>query len=250
MPVNNNVSLKKNMLTKLLSKITSYRSTKKRNRFELLMERANELANHKNVYGLIDLTKIVLRPIQAEHIRNAYLREPDAAIEELFYSDLGLNCILPEFDQTFDALLYTDLCRVSDSTKFPKLNLASDVTFPTSWNPSSIVNVLGIIGQGRHCGPFVQSENHQVMYTYPLAIGWVANGNHSLIQAILRGEGEIQPTEVYDLSQIIKSVKFDGEQWLCRKTNAVLGVPRYPEFGWVWEIGRLIVDLEDNPFQG
>ena len=237
------------MLTKLLSKIISSRSTKKRDRFELLMERANKLANQENAYGLIDLIKIVLRPIQAEHIRNAYLSEPHAAIEELFYFDLGLNCILPEFGQTFGVLLYTDLCRVSDTTRFPKLNLASDIIFPTSWNPSSIVNMLGMIGRDRHCGPFVQTNNHKVMYTYPLAIGWVANGNHSLIQAILRGEGEIKPTEVYDLSPIIESVKFDGEQWLCRKTNVDLGVPRYPEFGWVWEIGRLIIELEDNPFQ-
>jgi hypothetical protein len=214
------------------------------------MERANELANQENIYGLVDLIRIVLRPIQAEHIRNAYLRQPHAAIGELFYSDLGLNCVLPEFNQTFGALLYTDLCRVSDTTRFPKLNLASDVTLPTSWNAGSIVNMLGMIGKDRHCGPFVQSENHKIMYTYPLAIGWVANGNHSLIQAILRGEGEIKPVEVYDLSPIVKSVKFDGKQWLCRKTKAVLGSPRYQEFGWVWEIGRLIIEIEDNPFQG
>ena len=57
------------------------------------------------------------------------------------------------------------------------------------------------------------------------------------------------PVEVYDLSPIIESVKFDGKQWLCMKTNVVLGVPRYPEFGWVWEVGRLIMEIEDNPFR-
>ena len=214
------------------------------------MEKANELANQKNTSGLADLIKIILRPIQAEHIRNAYLNEPHAAIGELFYSDLGLNCVLPEFKKTFSELLHTDLCRILDNAYFPKLNLASDVTLPTSWHPNSIVNTSGMIGKGLRCGQFVQSENHKVMLTYPLGIGWVANGNHSIIQAIIRGEGEITPIEVYDLSPIIRSVKFDGQQWLGIKSKKSLGMPRYQEFGWVWEIGRLIIEIEDNPFRG
>jgi len=236
------------MLKKIFQKIRFTQSHSKENSFDNLMYWANDIGKN-DAAGLKDLIKIILRPIQAEHIRTAYLKKPHEGLSALSCTDLGITGLIPTFNKTFIDLLFSDTCRVSNKDLFPKLNLASDVTLPTAWHPTSLVNTLGMIGKKKLCGPFKQSTNHMIIFTYPLSIGWVVNGNHSIIQAILRGEGEIMPTEVYDISSIVESVCFDGTYFKCISTGTILGNPRYEEFGWVWEIGRLIMNLENNPFK-
>ncbi len=57
------------------------------------------------------------------------------------------------------------------------------------------------------------------------------------------------PVKIVDLSPVLELVKFDGEKWINDDNGEAVGQPRYQEFGIVWEIGRLISQLEDNPFQ-
>ena len=87
-----------------------------------------------------------------------------------------------------------------------------------------------------------------VLYTYPLDITWVNGGNHFITQGLLRGEGTLEPDEVLDLTRLINLVRYDGSYWIAIKSNKRLGLPRYSEFGMVWEIGRLIIDLQISPF--
>ncbi len=226
------------------------RAPKERGEFECLMARARVLKERENVAGLRDLIKIVLRPVQSLHMRDAYLKEPHKAVGSLFWSEsLGLERVIPGINKRLIDFVWSNECLVEDKSLYPSLNLASSVTLPTSWSPASIVANLGRIGEGLPGGPFQQSSNHSVMLSYPLDIGWVANGNHSLIQAILRGQGHVIPTEVHDLSLLIELVKFDGREWRSILTEDVLGVPAYPEFGWVWEIGRLISSIEVSPYK-
>lgn len=217
--------------------------------FDLLMSRASQLAERENVEGLRDLIKIILRPIQSHHIREAYLIGAHNAPEPLFWSDsLGIDRIIPGLDVGLIEFVWSQRCLIKDKEKYPRLNLASDIVLPTSWHPSSIVLNLGRIGPGLANGSFEQSTNHSVMLSYPLGIGWVANGNHSIVQAVIRGEGVIIPTEVHDLCELIKLIRFDGRVWKSAISGVELGVPRYPEFGWVWEIGRLISSIESSPY--
>lgn len=65
----------------------------KKNQFINLMEWANKIVNQNSFCfskneALYDLIKIVMKPIQAEHIRNAYLKQKHHAIKEIsFYQD-------------------------------------------------------------------------------------------------------------------------------------------------------------------
>ena len=117
------------------------------------------------------------------------------------------------------------------------------MVIPTLWSESSILNSLGMIGKRRELGVFVQDINHSVTLMRPLNIVWVNGGNHSIAQGILDGEGELVPDDIYDVSRIIRGVRFDGQNWVCRKTGENLGWPMYAEFGWAWEIARLLIDL-------
>jgi len=77
-----------------------------------------------------------------------------------------------------------------------------------------------------------------VLYVYPLMIGSVGGGNHSIMQGILDGKGEIKPAEMYDISCLLPAVYFDGTDWVCTHSGDNIGTPRYPELGWVWEIAK------------
>lgn len=238
------------MLDWLKRRTRKEQQPERRSEFECLMSRAVALAEKENTEGLRDLIKIVLRPVQSRHIRDAYLKEPHKAVGSLFWSEsLGIESFIPGINKRLVEYVWSDECLVRDKSLYPSLNLASSVTLPTSWNPTGIVANLGRIGEGLSNGPFQQSSNHSVMLSYPLDIGWVANGNHSLIQAILRGQGSVVPTEVHDLSKLIELIKFDGEVWRSTLTKEALGSPQYPEFGWVWEIARLINSVEASPYK-
>lgn len=237
-------------MIRFFRRISSPKKCEKSSEFDALMQRASALAERKNVEGLRDLQKIVLRPVQALHIRDAYLRSPHGSIGSLFWSDsLGIDQFVPGVDQGLVDYVWSPRCLLKNKSVYPRLKLSSDIVLPTSWHPSSIVLNLGRIGEGLSNGPFEQTDNHSVMLSYPLGIGWVANGNHSIIQGILRGQGEIVPTEVHDMSGLISLINFDGEYWRSVVTGEVLGVPRYQEFGWVWEIGRFILSVESSRYE-
>ncbi|WP_409457135.1 DUF6710 family protein [Pseudomonas oryzihabitans] len=203
---------------------------------------AHQLYEKSEVRGLEDLSKIILRPLQSRHIADAYFKPPHQAIEELWWLDsLGFSGWLPGADRDLNSSIIRS---VVPAPAGHLLNLSTDIILPTSWHPSSIVNLLGRIGSERPLGRFKQSSNHQVTFMIPLGIGWVSGGNHSIAQGIIRGEGEIAPTEYLDVTEIVRRVTFDGKSWRCCSTGHRLGRPRYIELGLVWEISRLIVTLK------
>ncbi|WP_019677670.1 DUF6710 family protein [Arsukibacterium perlucidum] len=151
-------------------------------------------------------------------------------------------------DKDFNAWCCSDMCLIRDPAIFPQLQLSTDIVLAAPWHPRRLISNIGSIGQDRPRGIFQQDSNHMILYHYPLMIGWVAGGNHSLMQGILQG-GSVIPEEVYDVSPIIHAVAFDGTQWVCCHSGNPMGKPRYPEFGWCWEIAKRIMSLEYSPYR-
>jgi len=224
--------------------------------FNKLMQRADILLDEENVEGLKDLIRLVLRPIQSAHLVDSYLSAAkNTRIQLSPWLDLGIEGPLTVVlkgkivnDKNFIAWCCSDTCLVDNKSIFPQLQLSTDVVLPTPWHPKSLISNIGSIGPGRPCGIFRQDPNHAIMYHYPLMIGWVDGGNHSIMQGILHG-GSVVPDEVYDISPIINAVKFDGVGWLCCHSGNPMGTPRYPEFGWCWEIAKRITLLESSPYR-
>ncbi|WP_438299537.1 DUF6710 family protein [Pseudomonas sp. NMS19W] len=171
--------------------------------FEHLMGWANSLSAERNRRGLEDLIKIVLRPVQAIHLRDALLRPRHAGPQSLHW----MNSLGGLWDGSADhgtwAAFLLKNCRRPVDQSF-SIRLASDMVIPTLWSESSILNSLGMIGEGRELGAFVQDPNHSVTLMQPLNIAWVNGGNHSIAQGILGGEGVLVPDDVYDVTEIIR----------------------------------------------
>lgn len=210
--------------------------------FDYVMGWAKRLAADSNQAGLEDLIKIVLRPVQAERMRVAFTRAAHQAPECLWWiHSMGGLWDLQGPDGTWLSYALSQLRRPVDMSEM--VSFSRDVLLPTPWSDSSIKNSLGTIGHRRINGPFKSDVNHQVTLMLPCRIAWVGGGNHSIAQGILSGEGCLKPTDVLDVSAVVAAVRYDGECWVCSSTGARLQGPIYPEFGWAWEISRLILEL-------
>lgn len=224
-----------------------------------VMKNADLLAEAGNIEGLKDLIKLILRPIQSNHLLHAYISEKNRALKELNWSDdfgvvsfidvrVGEKIIR---DRTFASWCWSAECLIKEKNIFPQLDLSTDIVLPTPWHPNRILSNIGSIGEDRPRGQFKQDySNHRVTYQYPLMIGWVTGGNHSLMQGIISGRGVIVPDEVHDISLLIDAVEFDGLNWRSLLSGHRFETPpRYQELGWCWEIARRIKSLEPSPFR-
>lgn len=227
------------MLNVLLSKLRKPVPEPESTEFENILNIAEKLASMPNpIPRLHDLQKLIMRPIQALHMSDAYRKPAHGAIDSLDdFKSFGIDS-LPTLQKGFVEFLWYS-CKAKESD-IPTANLASDIVLPTPWSQSSMVNMLGFLGQHRGLRPFKEEDNHRLSWWYPLNIFWVQNGNHSIMQGILVGEGLITPVSGYDLTPLYNEVRFDGKFWVDR-TGEQIGCPRYPELGYVYEIGRLIL---------
>lgn len=236
-------------MRKILTIFFSFFSGKKQNKdsaFENLMRRAAVLKKQANLVGLQDLQKIILKPIQAAHILDAYIKPAHSAMTELAWPEaLGIECRVPSSNEWFSyhAMKY---CSPSPEKHLKPLDLSTDIVLPTCWHPTSIVSTLGMIGSGLPAGIFTQDMNHRVIYVYPLGVGWVNNGNHSIAQGIIRGEGLFYEYGYVEIVDLMDLVHYDGIGWKVRGQSSYSGTPVYPEFGWAWEVGRMIAELENK----
>lgn len=193
--------------------------------------------------ALGDLQKLVLRGIQSRHMANAYFKS-NAIAELSDANSFGLT-YLPMYDDFLQTYLWKN-CKLPDDA-LPIARLASDIVLPTCWNSTSIVDLLGRFGEHRSKKAWKQDFlNHKVVSWYPLNIFWVRGGNHSITQGILCGEGAVKCDEAYDLTPLYGYIHFDGDNWIEAETGRILGTPRYKEFGYVFEIGRLIHDKRNH----
>lgn len=211
------------------------------NAFENLMMRAKIFANQKNVAALEDLQKLVMRPIQSLRMVDVYFK-PDHKSLGVYHiwNDFGLNYV-PGLDNSFISHLIENQIEKED---LPVAKLGRDIVLPSGWSPSSIMNSLGRIGEGRKSGPWEQDSNHQLHYWYPLNIFWVGGGNHSITVGIILSEGVIKSAEGYDLTKLYEHVYFNGQCWIDTHGGKAIGTPIYKELGYVYEIGRLILQVK------
>lgn len=208
-----------------------------------LLGHAVYFANNKNKEALEDLQRLVMRPIQSRHMVDAYLMPSHGATESLYmWTDLGIDYI-PGAKQTLDEFITDN--RQLQKEKLPLAKLGQDIILPTCWSPHSIRNLLGKVGLNRKLGSWVQDPNHSLTWCYPMNIFWVNGGNHSITQGIVIAQGELKPVDGFDLSDMYNFIKFDGDEWIDIKSGSKLGAPRYKEFGYIYEIGRYILAIED-----
>lgn len=206
--------------------------------FDNLLDIACQIAAI-DVRGLHAFVAAILRPLQSEQILGAAERSQHsapAAIEDwtFFMGTAGAAAF------SFDQLAVVD-------AKGFEVDLARDLVLPTMWHRQSVVSAFGAIGAGLECGPWRQDPNHQVSLWLPWRIAFVNNGNHSIAAGILRAEGKLEPTSVYDLTPVLRTIRSDGASYLTVLGGRPVATVGDQRIAAVWEIGRIMAGLVELP---
>ncbi len=197
-----------------------------------LLHKTRILSETNDMNVMLDLIRMILRPIQANHIVDAYYHK-NSPLESLEFPSAMFSKDLNYLNE--DMLRELNIKKYLDPTNY-QVHLATDMIFPTSWSNASMTRgVLGKIGHKEK--PFIESSNHDITLILPFNISFVNNGNHSIAQGVIAGDGILHPSLVYDFTETLHLIEFNGENW--KSDYKYIKKPIYPEFGYIWEVAKL-----------
>lgn len=123
------------------------------------------------------------------------------------------------------------------------INLASDLILPWPWNVSRFLGAMARIGKYNLLGEWREDNNHRIEVWLPIGVCFVKGGNHSITAGILKGEGIITNYSTIDLSPIYSLVYTDGVYYYKKIDNSIIGKVQNVEFAAIFEIGRILKEL-------
>jgi hypothetical protein len=208
-------------------------STGQREEFETILQLARTLAK-QDAKALPLLAKLIGRSSQSRAMTRVLTHQEDS-VEECSYRSMLFD---PRVPLTKDGRHLDDLKRKIPSRR--DLFLGVDLVLPWPWSRRGIINSLGNLRPGGAGGSWRQDSNHRVELWFPLGIGWVHGGNHSITAGIVQATGRIKPEITYDVSRVYNHVVCDGLHFKRRHDNSVIGPVADLEIAALFEIGRLI----------
>lgn len=209
--------------------------------FNHIMSFARDLAK-SNPVALIDLVRVLLRPLQAELLLSAIENEMHGAGSAItdfkFFMPNGPSDLQMAFD-----------CPRLDSDGF-LVQLNRDPVLPCPWHRGRYVGTLANIGAGKLCGDWEQdTTNHFVTVWLPWGIAFVNGGNHSITAGIVGGEGVLQPNEVYGMSKMLDLVQCDGQHYRAVSNGQILDRVHDTRIAAVFEVGRMLRTHKITPMR-
>ena len=204
----------------------NYCSTK--HKLSIVLSRAEEIKKINGDEGIHDYIRALLYPTMYKYIYDC-LTAPDNEAPTFKYENFW-----PIENHTWRQQSVS----IAEEDKDKHLiELNKDIVFTNPWDHKRIVSHLGNIGHKDKFKEIV--TNHWVEIFYPMKVCFVQNGNHSIAQGILTGEGVLHATSYIDLTDKLNSYLYDGFQWINEKTKKTEPVYNH-NFGLVWEISKLL----------
>lgn len=215
------------------------RANARKSEFDHIMEFAKTLAQ-SNPSALVDLCRILLRPLQSELMLTAIQSALHEAREEVlsakFFMPYGPAGIQSAFD-------YPRL----DERNF-LVHLNRDPVLPCPWHRDRYVGTLTHIGLERSGNAWKEdARNHSITVWLPWGIAFVTGGNHSIATGIVGGEGCVHPREVYDMSNLLNLVSCDGKHFRSKQDGRLLDSARDYKIAALFEVGRLMLHHRVTP---
>lgn len=188
-------------------------------------------------HPIVDFIRLLGRRIQSQLMLTPALYGEVDQMERMF-SD---NLFFDEWAEvTLDGRSFHFLMRQIDNSS-RIINLARDLVFPSPWIPRKLRDSLIRIGEGTLNGSWRQDKDHQVTLWLPLGISFVeGSGHHSITAGIAKGEGELYPTSVYDISLIYDHVYTDGRYYYRTHDHSIISEVHFVECAAIFEIGRIM----------
>lgn len=219
------------VLKKLVDAVRGAKVTAEHKKFAQLMEFAEDVAA-LNPHGLIDVTRLLLRPLQTDLMLSCAEKPMHSARHEVS----AANLFMPGLRLTLAG--HWNYPRLESN--YFQVDLAADPVLPCPWRRDRYANAIANIGDGKKMGSWEQDSNHGLIVLQPWGIVCVIGGNHSIASGILGGQGKLTPTEAYDMYGLLETVKCDGRHYLETKTQKPICEMNDYRIGALFEIGRLM----------
>lgn len=211
-------------------------------KFDQIMDFAISL-EEKNPRGLLDLIRILLRPLQSELLISSVEAEEHKSHKGVSSHKFFMpNCKNLNLQYTWDKQKYNN----EDFL----IHLNRDPILPCPWKRRDYISTISHIGTNKllnkpllsnYGGEWKQdTSNHFVSIWLPWGIAFVNGGNHSISVGIINGEGTLMPTDVYDMNFLLEKVRCDGKNYILIETNEVLDSVNDIRIAAVFEIGRIL----------
>lgn len=235
-------------ISELCAKAKTKIDGKTTERFENVMAMAESIVSESERYGkdpaaLVDLIRLLARPIQSRYmVQVAYLAKSGSSDDELnpsrMFFDSGAP-ITPDGKSLYYLLTRKDGTRV--------LHLNQDTVLPWTWNRSSMASCLIHLASGGRMENrrWIQDSNHKVEFWWPVHIGFVHGGNHSIMSGIIAGRGHITDYTMADMSAAYEHVVCDGKHYRRKHDNTIIEPVRDVESACIFEIGRMLLPYPD-----
>lgn len=162
--------------------------------------------------------------------------------------DFTFRDVLPSQRKKYGNYLYNDEitgkvdrdsfernARSKDITETIYLGYDSILTRP--WN---IDRLIGALSGGTVKGEWQQNSNHKVMLFLPYGVSFVYSGNHSITKGIMKNEGKIQTTDIYNMGKVHYYIYTDGVHYFRTDDNSLYAPVNNFNLSIVFEIGGLI----------
>lgn len=99
-----------------------------------------------------------------------------------------------------------------------------------------------------------KTANHEVNFYLPMGVVVSTQGHHSITAGDTKGVGKIHihkgsNHKIYNMSALYDIIRFDGENYISKKTGEFITKAASFEFGCIFEIGRLLYE-NDVDFLG
>ncbi|WBF17731.1 DUF6710 family protein [Halomonas elongata] len=211
----------------------------RRERFENVMKVARDVAN-QDPHSLSTVVRWVAYPLQGRVINSVVMSDKNCAREGYTLVD---HLSVPGLSVIDDnGTKACDLFRKSE--KEFQVILGKDPVLAGPWGKGSTVTAMAHCGHGKSNGDWRQDLNHKVTMVLPFGVCVVGGGNHSLSAGIANSEGRVVTKESIDIALLYDYVRYDGESFLRTSDDIVLRTPDDEEIGMLFEIGRLMKDLD------
>lgn len=207
----------------------------------------NKTSNGKE-HPIFDYIRLLGRGLQSDYMKYVFYYNCEGGDHGV----PNLDPLTVWFDQTErlvnddgNTISFYDLKNEIRSKK--KINLSNDLILPWPWNRDRLFSTITKIGNGRHWGEWRQDyNNHYVEVWLPIGIAWVNGGNHSISIGVIQG-AKLEPEYYYDISEVYKYVKCDGQNYFRTNTNNfiednIICPVKNVDFAAIFEIGRLLVE--------
>lgn len=206
-------------------------------RFENAIEFANEISKI-DAEGLVSYARLIATPLQSRANISAALSGPHGADSATTLDSLFFDLMLAVSE---DGLRAYELAPARTDCSY-RLRLGIDPVLATPWERDRLASALATIGFGKRQGAWEEDKsNHKVKLIFPLGIGLVMGGNHSLTAGISNCEGSVTSTETQDISPLYPHVHYNGYAFVRTHDGHELSRPVDEEPGILYEIGRLMV---------